>query len=48
MDLTGKTVIQRTDLEERNTINLSEIPDGVYLIRVYMGDATINKKVIKK
>ena len=48
MDLTGKTVIQKTDLEERNTINLSEIPDGVYLIRVYMGEEIINKKVIKK
>ena len=48
MDLTGKKVIQKNALKKKSTLNLSKFPGGIYLIKIYLGDEVVYKKVIKK
>jgi hypothetical protein len=47
-NLTGKSIINKPDLKEKNTLNLSQLPNGIYLLRIYVGESILVKKIIKK
>jgi len=45
-DLQGKPVIFKSDLQQKGaTINLSELPSGYYILKIYNPDSGINKSV---
>ncbi len=48
MDLTGKTVIRKTDLDTQGTLDLSEYHTGIYIIQVIFGDESYYCRVVKK
>ncbi|MEN8227574.1 MAG: YDG domain-containing protein [Bacteroidota bacterium] len=48
MDMTGKTVITRFNLNARETIDLSEYSNGIYIFQLKLGDDLRYIKVIKK
>lgn len=47
-DLTGKVVNQQRLTTTSNIVNLSKLPQGVYILEIKSDKGTINKKVIKK
>src|SRR6056297_630975 len=47
-DLTGRTIINKTLSNDRNTINISDQSSGIYLIQLTRGNKTFNSKLILK
>ncbi|MEN8202365.1 MAG: YDG domain-containing protein [Bacteroidota bacterium] len=48
MDMTGKTVIRKTRLSSRETLDLSEFSNGIYVLQLQSGQVMKHIKVIKK
>ncbi len=48
MDMTGKTVIKRSDLRMSETIDLTGFSTGIYLFQLQMGESLYHFKVVKK
>jgi len=48
MDMTGKTVIRRSELKTRETLDLSGNSNGVYILQIKMGEDLKHIKLIKK
>lgn len=48
MDMTGKTVVTRSSLKLRESIDLSEYSNGIYIFQLQLGDDLMHIKVIKK
>jgi len=47
-DNTGKNIVNTSDPNEENTIDISGICNGNYIVRIQAGNKTIIKKIIKK
>lgn len=48
LDMTGRTIIERSDLNSYETIDLSGNNDGIYIFQFRSGEKLIHMKVIKK
>jgi len=48
LDMTGKTVIRKTHLSSRETLDLSEYSNGIYVLQLQSGQVMKHIKVIKK
>ncbi|MCK4749360.1 MAG: T9SS type A sorting domain-containing protein, partial [Bacteroidales bacterium] len=48
MDMTGKTIIKRSNLDKQDVIDLSEYNSGIYLIQLKSGEALLHFKVVRK
>jgi hypothetical protein len=48
MDLTGRIVLNTTTLEDRTTINISDLPSAVYYVRLRSNNETKIFKIIKE
>lgn len=48
LDMTGKTIIRRTHLSSRETLDLSEFSNGIYVLQLQSGQVMKHIKVIKK
>lgn len=48
LDMTGKTVIRLTNLSSRQTLDLSEFSNGIYVLQLQSGQLMKHIKVIKK
>ena len=48
MDITGKTVLTRSNLQVRETVDLSGYNNGIYIFQLQVGDELFHVKVIKK
>jgi len=46
-DLTGKQIIEKTELQRNETIDLSGFENGIYLVSIHTGDEVITRKIIK-
>jgi hypothetical protein len=44
-DINGKTIRQLESKERTTLLNIENIPNGLYLISIQTGDATITKKL---
>lgn len=47
-DLVGKRVFVSTNIEENNSINISELNSGVYFAKIYSKDSYATHKIIKR
>lgn len=45
-DLSGKLVLRSTDAREFEQINLSAVPQGIYLLHVSTKSATLHRKLL--
>jgi hypothetical protein len=48
MDITGKIVLNRVNLDRNETVDLSGFNNGIYLIHLKSGDDVIFHKVVKR
>ncbi len=48
MDMTGKTVVTRSNLKSRESIDLSGYSNGIYIFQLQIGEEFMHIKVIKK
>jgi hypothetical protein len=48
MDMTGKTILRKTDLGKEESIDLSGYHSGLYIIQLRFGDDSFYYKVVKK
>lgn len=46
-DVSGKSVLQRTTRSQRNELDLTTQPSGLYLLRIQVGDRQTVRKVLK-
>ncbi|MBP7496480.1 MAG: T9SS type A sorting domain-containing protein [Bacteroidales bacterium] len=46
INLTGSIVFSKTLNESTNTLNLNNLPQGIYILNIKFADKTINKKII--
>lgn len=47
-DVTGKTIIEKTEIQQKETIDLSDFESGVYFIKVKTESGTDTEKIIKQ
>lgn len=47
-DLNGRTITQKTSRESRTTVDLSQQPAGIYLLKVQVGDRKTFRRVLKQ
>ena len=47
-DLNGLSVLKRFDAEDAETLDMSELRAGIYVVEIRMGDEVISKKIIKE
>jgi hypothetical protein len=47
-DLTGKTLIRQTGIKQNETVDLSEINSGIYIIRIETTQGRFTTKLVKK
>lgn len=45
-DLTGKAVINRVNLSQNTTIDLSDLTNGIYMVKLNNGSSQLTKKII--
>jgi len=48
MDMTGKTILTRSNLKSQESIDLTQYTNGIYIFQIQQGDELIHIKVIKK
>ncbi len=48
IDITGKTVIKKSNIGKNATIDLSEIQTGIYIIKIQTVNNTFTQKIVKK
>lgn len=46
LDLTGKTIINKNNLSETTQIDLSNMPSGIYMVKLNNGSNQLTKKII--
>ena len=46
-DITGKTMINRTDVQQQETIDMSHFENGIYLIRIQTKNEIFTERIIK-
>lgn len=47
IDLTGKTIIEKTEIQQNETIDLSQFKAGIYIINIQTDKEIITRKIIK-
>jgi len=47
-DMTGKTRVEKTNIENHRTINLSQLNSGIYIIRIETKEGRFSSKLVKK
>lgn len=47
-DITGKRIIEKTNIEQKETINITGFKSGVYIITIQTSAKTYTKQIIKK
>ncbi len=47
-DLTGKTIIEKTNIQQNETIDLSSFASGIYIIKVQMENELFTTKIVKE
>jgi hypothetical protein len=47
VDMTGRTVLQKSNVDKKETLDLSEFNDGIYIFRIRTEKGTVGAKVIK-
>ncbi|MCD4663898.1 MAG: T9SS type A sorting domain-containing protein [Bacteroidales bacterium] len=47
-ELTGKTIIEKTELQQNETIDLSSFDTGVYIVSIQTDKEVFTTKVVKK
>ncbi len=48
MDMTGKTVLQRSDVGQLESFDLSGFSDGIYIFQLKIGNELMHLKIVKK
>ena len=47
-DVTGKTIIEQTEIQQKETIDLSGFKSGIYIISIQTEKEIFTKKIIKR
>jgi len=47
-DITGKRIIEKTQIEQNETIDISGLESGTYIIGIQTDNEMLSKKIIKE
>ena len=47
-DLTGKQIIEKVDIQQNETINLSSFKRGIYIIKIQTDNKIFTTKIMKE
>ena len=47
-DLTGKTIIEKTNIQQNETIDLSSFASGIYIIKIRKNNEIFTTKIVKE
>ena len=47
-DITGKQIIEKTEIQQNETIDLSSFESGIYIIKIQMDKQTFTTKIVKE
>ena len=47
-DISGALVLQKTNIKDKEYLNISNWPEGVYIAKISAGDSTTEWKIIKQ
>ena len=47
-DMTGKTIYEQETTDDALSINLSNTPNGIYLVQITKGSQKMNKQIVKR
>jgi|WetSurSiteA1Bulk_404760.scaffolds.fasta_scaffold00020_33 hypothetical protein len=48
LDITGKTILERTDMHQNQVIDISDFEKGMYIVKLKTGKETIAVKIVKE
>ena len=47
-DMSGSLILQKTEVRDTERLNISNRPDGIYILKITSGDSTTEWKIIKQ
>ena len=47
-DMSGSFILQKTDVRNIECLNISNLPDGIYVLKITSGDSSTEWKIVKQ